>query len=117
MIRVERVSADWAEAQVEVDKEVISKSTEIWAVWHDEELCAIGGVVKRSFIGTSNVWLAPINLRPALRHCRAILREARRKFGPLVAGVEPGRDQRFAEWCGFRAAGEHDRWVRVELWQ
>ena len=117
MIRVERVGPDWIERMgFRVEKEVVERSVEIWAVYADDVLTFVGGAVKCSMIGSTRIWLVAVEPNwKALRAARSILGECRRRFGALLAMAEPGRDTRFAEWCGFRAEGEHDGYVRLTL--
>lgn len=119
MTVVERVTAEWAEHHVKVDKELVGRSKEIWAVIVNGERVLVGGVVKESMLGFGRVWLVTCdafskNRLETLRAARPILDEVGERFGKLVAFAKPGRDARFAEFCGFQPTGLRGEWMRLE---
>lgn len=78
-------------------------------------LLRLGIVPMTMFPKRGWVWLSLLN---APRHL-FLAREALRRFWSfcdwdLIATAKPGRDARFAEFCGFRRVGEHEGSVILE---
>ncbi len=115
MITIEKMTKDRAKALTKIDHEVIDASMEIWGVWDGGTFAAAGGILKDSLLGTGKVWLEVNELGwPVRRAVKSIMMEARKRFGPMIALVAPGRDERFAYFCGFRKVDMQDEMVRVE---
>lgn len=116
MIRIDRVKADQVIGLRGIDTIIAKKSIEIWTVYDDNTLLLVVGAIRESLLGPAKIWLVLFEPRlSALKAMKLITQEGKRQFHHLLAATLPGRDARFAEFCGMRPAGVEDKWMRFEL--
>lgn len=119
MMSVERVTPAWVKERFAIDKP-IEESRYVWAIRDGDEIIVVAGVVQPSLLGWAELWIVLTgSWRKVVRARRALMDEVRARFPKVSAHTRPGRDARFAEFCGFARAGTRD-WegetlVRFEL--
>src|SRR5688572_17038167 len=118
-MRVEPLDVGWVLERFAVPKPLTDKSFGVWGLWDGDGLVVVFGAFKNTMLGAPRIWMAQgpafAPSKRLLWACRDLVREGRARFGSMVAFAKPGRDQRFAEFCGFKTVGpEDDEWMRLE---
>lgn len=111
-ITIERVSTEWAVANVAVPKALVEKSLDIWRI----DNAIVAGVTREGLIGHARIWFVPVAplQRKTLKACRMILAECKTRWLVLEAYCKPGPDARFAEFAGMRFTEMREEWARYE---
>lgn len=126
MILVERIEPEEAARLTDKPLAPFKKSTEIWAVRNDGELVLVAGVINFALVGSTEMWVIPIErgmklrLWSTMRAVRSMVAEAKRRYPRLIAQVAASshRDRTFAELCGFeerRVRADAPDWLIYEV--